>query len=81
MDLAFTCEDPTNARIIDARTEDVLFETSTVTESHVTTIVDPLGKIVGEWMHRPSDPLGEVTFRGEKKRVSDWLSKKNVLSR
>ena len=34
-------------------------------------IVDPLGKIVGEWMHRPSDPLGEVTFRGEKKRVSD----------
>ncbi|KAI0352646.1 hypothetical protein OH77DRAFT_1523216 [Trametes cingulata] len=82
MKLVFQRNSPTNTLVIDAATDDVVYNISTTSTrivSQKTTIRDVRWREIAHW-NNPRIGLGEITLRGETKAVSDWLHKDGRFS-
>ena len=81
--LDFLSDNPLKSTVMNRATGDVLFDITTpkmFTMHRVTTMRDAQGQIVGEYEQR-SFKHDTVTFRGEKKKVNEWLPRRTWRSK
>lgn len=76
MRLIFLSNKPYTSAVVDVHSGDLLFQLTTPgLRQRTTTMYDQQGNVVGTWKRRfwNSD---EITFRGQTRRLSEWMPKK-----